>query len=108
MFEAWRGETFEHHGEFWNLKLPVLRPRPYTQPHPYVIRAAASEHGMLDIAQQGRPFMMNVQTNAMTRHRMDLYRRTLRERAWTRPRSRETSSMLGLAQCLRRRDRRGG
>ena len=31
MFEAWRGEKFEHHGEFWDLKLPMLRPRPYTQ-----------------------------------------------------------------------------
>jgi alkanesulfonate monooxygenase SsuD/methylene tetrahydromethanopterin reductase-like flavin-dependent oxidoreductase (luciferase family) len=79
MFEAWRGEKFEHHGEFWDLKLPMLRPRPYTQPYPYVIRSASSEEGMLHVAQQGRPFMMNVQSNAVTRHRMDLYRRTLRE-----------------------------
>ena len=34
---------------------------------------------MLHIARQGRPFMMNVQSNEVTRHRMDLYRRTLRE-----------------------------
>ena len=27
----------------------------------------------------GRPFMMNVQSNEVTLHRMDLYRRTLRE-----------------------------
>lgn len=78
MFKAWTGEALEHHGQFWDLKLPMLRPRPYTQPHPYVIRSASSEHGMLEIARQGRPFMMNVQPNEVTRQRMELYRRTLR------------------------------
>lgn len=79
MFKAWAGEAFEHHGRFWDLKLPMLRPRPRTVPHPTVIRAASSEHGMLAIARQGRPFMMNVQSNAVTRTRMELYRRTLRQ-----------------------------
>ena len=69
----------DHKGRFWSLKLPELRPVPYTKPHPYVIRAAATEHGMLDVARQGRPFMMNIQTNEETARRMDLYRRTLRE-----------------------------
>ncbi len=61
MIEAWTSEAFEHHGRFWDLKLPMLRPRPFTQPHPYVIRSASSEHGMLEIARRGQPFMMNVQ-----------------------------------------------
>jgi alkanesulfonate monooxygenase SsuD/methylene tetrahydromethanopterin reductase-like flavin-dependent oxidoreductase (luciferase family) len=78
MFEAWKGEAFEHHGEFFNLRLPAFRPVPYTKPHPDVIRAAATEHGMLDIAKRGRPFMMNVQSNATTMQRMELYRQTLR------------------------------
>jgi len=78
MFEAWKGAAFEYHGEFFNLKLPAFRPIPYTKPHPYVIRAAATEHGMLDIARRGRPFMMNVQSNETTAQRMELYRRTLR------------------------------
>ena len=34
---------------------------------------------MLHIARQRKPFMMNVQSNAVTQHRMDLYRHTLRE-----------------------------
>ncbi|HXT79878.1 MAG TPA: LLM class flavin-dependent oxidoreductase [Acetobacteraceae bacterium] len=79
MFEAWKGEKFEHHGRFFDVRLPALRPASFTRPHPYVIRAAATEHGMLAVARQGRPFMMNVQTNAVTAQRMDLYRRTLRE-----------------------------
>ena len=79
MLEAWKGEPFEHHGRFFDLKLPMLRPIPFTRPHPYVIRAAATEHGMRDIARQGRPFMMNVQSNAETARRMGLYRADLRD-----------------------------
>ncbi|MEJ0018781.1 MAG: LLM class flavin-dependent oxidoreductase [Acetobacteraceae bacterium] len=79
MFQAWQGKQFEHHGRFWDLKVPMLRPLPYTKPHPFVIRSASSEEGMLHVAHQGRPFMMNVQSNEVTRKRMDLYRRTLRE-----------------------------
>ncbi len=30
MFQAWRGEKFEHHGRFWDIKVPMLRPLPYT------------------------------------------------------------------------------
>jgi alkanesulfonate monooxygenase SsuD/methylene tetrahydromethanopterin reductase-like flavin-dependent oxidoreductase (luciferase family) len=79
MFQAWRGEPFEHHGRFWDIKVPMLRPRPYTQPHPYVILSESSDEGMLHIAHHGRTFMMNVHSNAVTQQRMDLYRRTLRE-----------------------------
>ena len=34
---------------------------------------------MLEMARQGRPFLMNVQTDDVTKHRMDLYRQTMRE-----------------------------
>lgn len=34
---------------------------------------------MLEMARLGRPFLMNVQTNAVTRRRMDLYRKTMRD-----------------------------
>ncbi|MDQ2763263.1 MAG: LLM class flavin-dependent oxidoreductase [Pseudomonadota bacterium] len=79
MFQAWKGEPLEHHGKFFELKLPELRPAVFTKPHPCVIRAAATEHGMLDIARRGNPFMMNVQNNAVTAQRMELYRQTLSE-----------------------------
>ncbi len=78
MFQAWTGKPVEHHGRFFDLKLPELRPAVFTKPHPYVIRAAATEHGMLEIARRGNPFMMNVQSNAVTAARMELYRQTLR------------------------------
>ena len=79
MLKAWTGEAFEHKGKFWNLKTPGLRPRCYTRPHPFVIRASSSEPSMVELAKRSLPFLMNVQTNQTTAHRMDLYRKTLRE-----------------------------
>lgn len=82
LFRAWSGESFEHHGRFWNLTVPMLRPRPYTRPYPPVIRGASGEASLIELARQGRPFLMNVQSLEVTRHRMELYRRTLREHGY--------------------------
>jgi alkanesulfonate monooxygenase SsuD/methylene tetrahydromethanopterin reductase-like flavin-dependent oxidoreductase (luciferase family) len=79
MFAAWSGAPVNHQGRFFSARLPALRPVPFTRPHPYVLRAAATEHGMIDIARRGRAFMMNVQNNDVTAHRMRLYAQTLRE-----------------------------
>ena len=46
MLKAWTGENgFEHQGKFWQVKGPALRPRPFTKPHPFLLRAASSDHG---------------------------------------------------------------
>ena len=79
MFKAWTTENLEHHGKYWDLWLPILRPACYTKPHPFTIRACSGEESMLEMAREGRPFLMNVQTNEVTKHRMDLYRKTMRE-----------------------------
>src|SRR3984893_7218636 len=34
LVKAWTREAFEHHGRFWDLNVPMLRPRPYTNPPP--------------------------------------------------------------------------
>jgi alkanesulfonate monooxygenase SsuD/methylene tetrahydromethanopterin reductase-like flavin-dependent oxidoreductase (luciferase family) len=79
LFRAWSGKSFEHNGRFWKLRVPMVRPPPYTHPHPPVIRGASGEASMVELARQRRPFLMNVQSLDTTRHRMDLYRRTLQE-----------------------------
>ena len=79
MIKAWTTENLEHKGKFWDVRLPLLRPRPYTKPHPAIVRACASEEAMLGMANAGRPFLMNIQSNEVTQHRMDLYRKTMRE-----------------------------
>lgn len=79
MIKAWTTENFEHKGKYWNLRLPLLRPRPYTKPHPAIVRACSGEEAMLGMAREGRPFLMNIQSNEVTKYRMDLYRKTMRD-----------------------------
>ena len=79
MIKSWTTENFEHKGKYWQLWLPKLRPTPYTKPYPYMIRACSGEASMLELARQGLPFLMNVQTDEVTKHRMDLYRETMRQ-----------------------------
>lgn len=86
LLQAWTSEAFTHHGKYWHLDVPMLRPRPYTKPHPLIIRAASGEASMLELARQGRPFLMNVQSMAATRQRMELYRTTMRESGYSEQR----------------------
>ncbi|MBV8118321.1 MAG: LLM class flavin-dependent oxidoreductase [Alphaproteobacteria bacterium] len=79
MVRAWTEGEFRHHGRFWNVDVPRLRPRPYTKPHPPLIRAASGEASMLELARAGRPFLMNVQSSATTRRRFELYRAAMAE-----------------------------
>jgi alkanesulfonate monooxygenase SsuD/methylene tetrahydromethanopterin reductase-like flavin-dependent oxidoreductase (luciferase family) len=94
LLEGWKGEPFEHHGRFWDLKVPMLRPVPYTKPHPPLIRAASGEASMLELARQGRPFLMNVQPMAVTRRRFELYREAMRTAGYG-----EERIAQNLAQC---------
>lgn len=79
VMKAWTGAAFEHRGRFWNLKTPGLRPRCYTQPHPYVIHSASGEASMVALAKRSRPFLMSVQTNEVTRQRLSLFRQAMHD-----------------------------
>ncbi|HUC10845.1 MAG TPA: LLM class flavin-dependent oxidoreductase [Stellaceae bacterium] len=79
MTRALTGSEFRHRGRFWQLDVPMLRPRPYTKPHPPFVRAASGEASMLELARQGRPFLMNVQSSETTRRRLALYRAAMAE-----------------------------
>jgi alkanesulfonate monooxygenase SsuD/methylene tetrahydromethanopterin reductase-like flavin-dependent oxidoreductase (luciferase family) len=79
MVRAWTSGSCSHRGRFRDLDVPMLRPRPYATPHPPLIRAASSEASMLELARQGRPFLMNVQPIEVTRRRFGLYREAMRQ-----------------------------
>ena len=74
MIKAWTTENLVHDGKYWKVQLPMLRPRPFTTPHPFIIRACSGEESMLWQARDGRPFLMNIQSNDVTRERMGKYR----------------------------------
>jgi alkanesulfonate monooxygenase SsuD/methylene tetrahydromethanopterin reductase-like flavin-dependent oxidoreductase (luciferase family) len=75
---AWTRGQFGHRGRFWNLDVPMARPRPYTAPHPPLLRAVSGEASLIELARQGRPFLMNVQPLAVTRRRVALYGEAMR------------------------------
>jgi alkanesulfonate monooxygenase SsuD/methylene tetrahydromethanopterin reductase-like flavin-dependent oxidoreductase (luciferase family) len=77
--KAWTTENYQHAGKFWQLRLPLLRPRPYTKPHPFMIRACSGEASIVEMGHAGRPFLMNVQSNAVTARRVGLYRDAMRQ-----------------------------
>lgn len=80
MRKGWTTEdSFEHHGRFWTLKVPMLRPRPYTKPHPMIFRASSSEGSLRELGRKGRPILLNPQTNEATRQRVEIYRQGMRE-----------------------------
>src|ERR1700731_3947080 len=62
MLKAWTEGDFVHDGHFWQLQGPMLRPRPYTKPYPPVIRGSSGDASLVELAQHGKPFMMNVQS----------------------------------------------
>ena len=72
---AWTSEAgFRHQGRFWDLDVPLLRPRPYTRPHPFMIQSASGEASLVELGRQGKPFLMNVQSNATTVQRIAAWR----------------------------------
>src|SRR6266851_10481143 len=77
MIKAWTGGEFTHDGRFWQLNVPMLRPRPYTRPHPVIIRGSSGDNSLIELARHGRPFLMNVQSLETTRRRVGLYRQTM-------------------------------
>jgi alkanesulfonate monooxygenase SsuD/methylene tetrahydromethanopterin reductase-like flavin-dependent oxidoreductase (luciferase family) len=79
MVKAWTEDEFVHEGRFWQLKVPMLRPRPYSTPHPPVIRGSSTDASLVALAREGKPFMMNVQSLETTSRRVALYRQTMRE-----------------------------
>jgi alkanesulfonate monooxygenase SsuD/methylene tetrahydromethanopterin reductase-like flavin-dependent oxidoreductase (luciferase family) len=80
MTQAWTSESgFRHAGRFWTLDVPVMRPRPYTRPHPFTIRAAASDASIAALGASGQPFLMNLQTNEITSARIAAWRQAARQ-----------------------------
>jgi alkanesulfonate monooxygenase SsuD/methylene tetrahydromethanopterin reductase-like flavin-dependent oxidoreductase (luciferase family) len=75
--KVWTAQNYTHHGTYWQMELPELRPRVYQQPHPPVIRACSGLESTLEMARHGRPFLMNIQSNEVTQQRLDAYRKTM-------------------------------
>jgi alkanesulfonate monooxygenase SsuD/methylene tetrahydromethanopterin reductase-like flavin-dependent oxidoreductase (luciferase family) len=79
LVRAWTSENFHHKGKYWDIELPLLRPQVYQKPHPPIIRACSGLDSTLQMAREGRPFLMNIQSDDTTQQRLDLYKSTMLE-----------------------------
>ncbi len=77
LVKAWTSENVRHDGRFWQVAFPELRPRPYQQPHPPLVRACIGEASLVEMAKLGRPVLIGIQTLETLRHRLQLYRDTM-------------------------------
>ena len=79
LVKAWTTNNYKHDGKYWQLELPVLRPQVFQKPHPPMIRACSGLESTLEMAREGRPFMMNVQSDETTVKRLRQYQTTMSE-----------------------------
>ena len=79
LVKAWTSEDVHHEGRFWQVAFPELRPRPYQQPHPPLVRACISEGSVGAMAKIGRPILIGIQAAETLQHRLQLYRNTMSE-----------------------------
>lgn len=94
MVEAWTGEDVRHKGRFWDVSFPMLRPKPYQEPHPPLVRACISERSTREMARIGRPVLIGVQEDDEIRSRIGLFGREMSEAGFS-----ENDVESALDQC---------
>ncbi len=94
MVEAWTGEDIRHKGRYWDVTFPMLRPKPFQQPHPPLVRACISERSTGEMARIGRPVLIGVQEDDEIRSRIELFGREMAEAGFH-----ETEVESALDQC---------
>ena len=99
LVKAWTGDPLAYSGEHWDVEFPLLRPRPYQQPHPPLIRACISEASTIRMAEIGRPVMIGIQTLPNLQSRLERYRATMLDSGFT-----EEETEATVDQCWASRD----
>jgi alkanesulfonate monooxygenase SsuD/methylene tetrahydromethanopterin reductase-like flavin-dependent oxidoreductase (luciferase family) len=60
VLEAWKGDSFSYHGEFFQIENAHISPTPYTLPHPPLRVAATTEETFPRMGQQGMPIFVGL------------------------------------------------
>jgi alkanesulfonate monooxygenase SsuD/methylene tetrahydromethanopterin reductase-like flavin-dependent oxidoreductase (luciferase family) len=80
LLKGWSGEAVAHTGKYWNLKFPMLRPRPFTKPHPLLLRSVSNNaDSVAEQARKGRPFLLGTLQEEFLVDRLNLARNAMRE-----------------------------
>jgi alkanesulfonate monooxygenase SsuD/methylene tetrahydromethanopterin reductase-like flavin-dependent oxidoreductase (luciferase family) len=81
ILEAWKGERFSHHGEFYQFDNAIVSPRPYQLPHPPIWMAATTEETFPRVGQMGLPIFVGLRgmDTADLRIHLQAYRKAWQE-----------------------------
>src|SRR5213083_3292021 len=79
LIRAWTEAPLVHHGKFYDLSLPALRPRPRQRPHPPIWRAVSSAGSVRECGRIGVPILIARIPIARVPERMALYEAGLAE-----------------------------
>ena len=60
ILEAWKGDAFSYHGEYFQIENAHISPTPYTLPHPPLRVAATTEETFPRMGQQGMPIFVGL------------------------------------------------
>lgn len=74
---AWSGEPVKFKGKYWNLEFPELRPVPYQNPHPPLLRACISRESTIEMGKKKRPVLIAAQENASIKDRIEVFIKSL-------------------------------
>ena len=94
LVKAWTATPLKHHGEHWQVKFPMLRPRPYQKPHPPLVRACISEASTIAMAKIGRPVMLGIMPLQSLADRLNAFRDAMSESGFD-----EQTTESALDQC---------
>jgi len=70
---AWTEEPFVHHGKFFQVSLPALRPRVYQRPHPPIWRSVVTPASFAECGRQGVPILTSRLAVGTLGERLRLY-----------------------------------
>jgi alkanesulfonate monooxygenase SsuD/methylene tetrahydromethanopterin reductase-like flavin-dependent oxidoreductase (luciferase family) len=73
LVRAWTETPLVHHGKFYDLSLPALRPRPRQRPHPPIWRAVSSAGSVRECGRMGAPILLPRLPIARVPERLALY-----------------------------------
>ena len=77
LVKAWTEDNVEFRGEFWQVRFPSARPKPYQKPHPPLARAGLSPESIAEMARIGRPMLLRGRSTEHLGESIKLYKDTM-------------------------------
>ncbi len=78
LVKAWTQENIDHHGRYWDVSMPGIRPRPIQKPHPPLYRACLTRDSISEMGRLGRPVLIRSRTAVDAREKIGLYADSMR------------------------------